>query len=278
MAIPLDQDLEKDVLYRLEKGFSDQQTAIQSTRDEVNTLKSNQNVMQRDMATLVGSIDKLAARFDETRKTNWPLLALLSGLLPLIIGGMGFFITSYTASAISPFQTQIAQVQTNVNTLSKQISDIASIQISRGKEISLIAQETTTNGEIIKRMTTNQERMSDQVVASAAADVASRTDRLQLNDRMKKLEDIVAHETADRRAQGAEFRVHLGEIEEQFHSVSNLENLRAAQQERLNALMWEKSHPGDRYPNGTFFPTSIFQGAGGAPVIADPPDTGSTGK
>ena len=63
-------------------------------------------------------------------------------------------------------------------------------------------------------------------------------------------------------------RVQIGEIEQQFHSVSNLDNLRAAQQERLNAMLWEKSHPGERYPNGTFFPTSIFQGNGGSPPLA----------
>ena len=86
---------------------------------------------------------------------------------------------------------------------------------------------------------------------------------------MKKMEDLYAQEAADRKSQLAQTRVQLSEVEQQFHSVSNLENLRAAQQERLNAMLWEKSHPGERYPNGTFFPSSIFQGTGGSPSMGN---------
>ena len=44
----------------------------------------------------------------------------------------------------------------------------------------------------------------------------------------------------------------MAEIEQQIHSVSNLENLRAAQQERLNSMLWEKSIPASAIPTAHF--------------------------
>lgn len=256
-----------DLLRRLEKGFQDQQNAFQQTRDDVNSLKSGYNVIQRDVMSISTAIERLVSRFEESRKTNWPLLAMGAGLLPIVIGGMAFFMTTFTQGAIAPVQSQVVQTETNVKTMTDQLRDLSAIEVSRGKDISLLAQTTTANSEIINRMTDRQRTVDDSLSKGAAADENSRSDRQQLNNRVQKLETEIANEMGERRAQSAETRIQLGEIEQQFHSVSNLENLRAAQQERLNSMLWEKSHPGERYPNGTFFPTSIFQGQGGAPPM-----------
>jgi chromosome segregation ATPase len=212
------------------------------------------------------------SRFEESSKTNWPLLALGAGLIPLMVGGMGYLMASYTANAVAPLQTQIVQIETGLKTAADQIKEVATIQAGRGKDLSLLGQTATTNSELLNRMIARQHDLEEKVAASTAADVNSRTDREQLNQRVAKLEQDFAKEMAERRANSAEVRIQLAEVEQQFHSVSNLENLRAAQQERLNAMLWEKSHPGERYPNGTFFPTSIFQGTGGAaPMISSAP-------
>lgn len=234
------------------------------TRDDVNILKTGYGVIQRDIMTMTAAIDKLVTRFEETRKTNWPLLALCAGLLPIVIGGIIFFMTSFVAGAVAPLQSHVVQIDVTVKSLADQVRDIATIETARGKDLSLLAQTATLNGETINRMLERQRLVDDSISKSTSADENSRTDRSQLNTRMSKIESQLASEVQERRTHSAETRVQLAEIEQQFHSVSNIANLRAAQQERMNSMMWEKTHPGERYPNGTFFPTSIFQGPGGA--------------
>lgn len=260
-------NIETDVMLRLEKGFTDQQLSFQNTRDDVNALKLSYSVMQRDMLNIGSSIEKLIARFEDSRKMNWPMLALLGGLLPIVIAGLGFFVTSYTAGAVAPVHTEMAQSQVAMKSLSEQVKEIAAIQNSRGRDLSVLAQAATTNTEVIGRLTTALHTVEQRVTADADSASNSRTDRTQLNERMKKVEEVLGTEITERRTANAQTRIQLGEVEQQFHSVSNLENLRHAQQERLNSMMWEKIHPGERYPSGTFFPTSIFQGTGGSPPL-----------
>lgn len=255
------------VFGRLEKGFQDQQLAFQSTRDDVTALKSGYIVIQRDVLNLTSIIEKLVARFEDTRKTNWPFLATTAGLLPLLIAGLGFFVTSYTTGSVAPIHAEIAQIQIIQKTLTEQVKDLDTVQTNRYRDMSILAQSTSVNAEALSRMTTTVHGLEEKTATSTAFDANSRTDRQQLNERVKKIEETFAAEVTDRRTQQAETKIQLGEVEQQFHSVSNMENLRAAQQERLNALMWEKVHPGDHYPASTFFPTTIFQGSGGSPLL-----------
>lgn len=256
-----------NILERLEKGFHEQQTAFMTTRDEVNTLKSAYNVIQRDIMSLANSVEKLVARFEDGNKTNWPMLALLAGMAPILIGGMAFFMTSFTANAVAPIHSEVVQTQTTMKALADQVKEIATIQNTRGGTLQNLSTTVASNHESISRMMERERRLEDQVAKSASSDDISRTDRVQLNDRVKKLEQQISSEIADRRQQSAEVRVQLGEIEQQFHSVSNLENLRAAYYNRNIAMLWEKTHPGERFPTDNFFPTSIFQGPGGAPSM-----------
>ncbi len=252
--------MEEDQIVTLEKSFS-------ATRDEVAILKGGFQVVQRDLVSLTSSIEKLVARFEDSRKVNWPMIALLVGLVPLLIAGLTFFTSSYTNSAIAPLTSQIAQLQSNENVLIAQVKDIATIQASRGRDISALAATSTTNSGLLERVIHDERDNDAKIMASNAADANSKVDREQLNNRMQKLESIVSIEMADRKEQAAGVRVQLSEVEEQFHSVSNLENLRAAQQQRFNTQLWEKAYPGERYPDITFFPTSIFQGPGGSATI-----------
>lgn len=259
-----------DVLSRLEHSFNEQQTSFLQTRDDVNSLKAGYNTIQRDIMQLGSSVEKLVSRFEDSNKTNWPLFAVIGGILPLVVAGFGFFMTSFTANAIAPIQSQQVQIESTMKNVQEQVKENETDLTSRGKEISLLTQTATANSEIIRRLVDGQRLLQDRTVASTEADANSRTDRQQLNSRVAKVEESIARNEGDRRADAAQTHVQLAEVEQQFHSVSNLENLRAAQQERLNSMLWEKSHPGERYPNGTYFPTSLFQGPGGSPAMVGP--------
>lgn len=217
-----------DMLQRIDADFARYRTEFQRTRDDVLQITSDltnlKTFVQNDISDLKSSINALATKLEEKSKTNWPAVALAISMVP----ALWLFVTTYTANAISPTNSA-----------------------------------TALNSEEIKRINGLQNTLQQEAAASTAADVNSRSDRAQLNERIQKLETTVSNDIADRRAAAAATKVSLAEIEGQFHALSNLDNLRAAQQERLNSLLWEKSHPGERYPNGTFFPTSIFQGPNG---------------
>jgi hypothetical protein len=178
-----------DFLHRLEGQY-------QRTRDDVNVLKSQQEVLQRDIGGLATNIQALTNKLDEKSRTNWPALGLAVAMFGISVPGLGWVTASYTNSALAP-----------------------------------IKNATDLNSETLRHF----------------------------DDRVRTIESGLSTEVADRRANQAATKVSLAEIESQFHALSNVENLRAAQQERFNSMLYETANPGKRYPNGTFFPTSIFQ-------------------
>jgi hypothetical protein len=229
---------EDEYRYEQRHFLSRFETAFQSTRDEVQALKQSYSVLQRDINNVAQEIKGFSAKLEEKSKANWPAIGLAVSLFAISVPGLGFVLTTYTAEAVAP--------------VARDVSLIGEIQKRRGETIAQLQSATQ---------------------ASLAADVNSRTDRVQLNDRVKWLETQLAAENADRRAGFAQLQTRLGEVETQFHAVSNLENLRAAQQQQINALVWDKSHPGEHYPAQTFFPTTIFQSGddGAPPLTAAPP-------
>jgi hypothetical protein len=211
-------------LQRLEGEFSRHRSEFQRTRDDVLALNGEisnlKTLVQGNIGDLRAAISGVITKFDEKSKTNWPAIALAVSMVPAV----WLFVTTYTQNALSP-----------------------------------TVAATSLNAEALKRQNEAITILQQSSAGSTSSDIASRADRQQLNDRLRLIEAELGKEIGDRRAISAEFRVSLAEIESQFHALSNLENLRAAQQEQLNALMWEKSHPGERYPNGTFFPAPVFR-------------------
>jgi septal ring factor EnvC (AmiA/AmiB activator) len=210
-------------LSRLERSFDLQEKEFQKTRDDVNALKTAQSVIQRDLGTLTSAIQSFSTKLDEQSRTNWPAIALAVTMFIAVVPGMGFLMANYTSTAMAP-----------------------------------LANASTLHTETIRRMGDQLSSLDAASASSQMADANSRTDRAQLNERLRLLEAQLNSEIAERRATGATVKAALAEIEGQFHAVSNLENLRAAQQERLNSMLYEAANPGKRYPNGTFFPTSLF--------------------
>lgn len=230
---------ETSLLNRLE-------SVLGQTRDNVTILQQGyaglqRNVdalseaTQRNISALSQDIKALSSKLEERSRANWPAIALAVSLFVFAVPGVGLYVSMETSSSVSP-----------------------------------IAAATAINSDSIRHLTDAVTVLQQMASSSTSADVNSRTDRAQLNDRVQKLESEFSLELANRRAAAAKTEIQLAEVEQQFHSVSNLENLRAAQQERLNSIMWEKSHPGERYPNTTWFPTSLFQGDGGSVPMVNP--------
>lgn len=207
---------------RLQRSFDTQEKQFQATRDDVNALKSSQIIVQRDLATLNNSINALAAKIEERSKTNWPALTIAASMSVPMVGLLGFVVTIYISAAMAPISTS-----------------------------------ATINAEKIAHLSDSMRVVEGSAIAGQAADANSRVDRAQLNDRLRAAEVGLATEISDRRSNTASTKVALAEVETQLRAICSTENLRAAQQERLNSLMWEKSHPGERYPNGTFFTPCI---------------------
>jgi hypothetical protein len=141
-----------------------------------------------------------------------------------MVPGIWLFVTTYTQNAIYPSVAAAALNATEI----RRLSDVV---VTLGQNVS----------------------------GSTAADVASRSDRGQLNERVHALEAEASKGSADLRATSAETKVSLAEIETQFHAASDIGNLRSIWQNRINSLLWEKVHPGEHYPAEAFFPTSVFK-------------------
>lgn len=217
------------IIDRFERAISGQNGSFQQAREDIGTLKLGFAVIERDVGKLTSNVDKLVAKLEDNKKLNWPVVAICLGALPFIIGGMTFAISSFTTAGVAP-----------------------------------VAQLVATNAEAIRRLTESEHTVEGLAIASTQADVNSKTDRSLLNERMALAETRAASEEAARRTDVAKIKSSMSQVEGQFHALSNLDNIRSSQQERLNSMMWEKSHPGEHYPNITFFPTSIFHGASGS--------------
>lgn len=206
-------------LRHMERTLYEREKEFQIIRDDVNGLKNQQLVIQRDINHVATNLQALGTKLEENAKPNYTAIGLAATMFLAVLGGM----SAYTSVSIAPVNSA-----------------------------------TAINGENVKHLTDAMRLVETQLAGNIALGASSTVDRAQTNERVHHLESALSTEVADRRAVMAAIKVSLAEVESQFHALSNTDNLRAAQQERLNSMLWEKSHPGDRYPNGTFFPTSIF--------------------
>jgi hypothetical protein len=199
---------------------------MSSEREQLMELKYQFANQEGQMSVLKERLSKLQKEVEEKGRTNWPVVISIMLLLPMISGFLVYVITSQINQAVAPLN-----------------------------------QTVTLNESELKRETDELAKVSAQSIASSVADQASLNDRLQLNERMRAAEAVSASDIAQRRGELAEISARLLETEQQFHSVSNIENLRWAEEIRVFALVWEKTFPGTHFPTDNFFPSSIFQTA-----------------
>lgn len=192
-----------------------------------NSVRSNEAAV-RVMAVRLEAMNKEAS---ERGKTNWPTIVSLALMLPTLSAILIYVITSQIEKATTPISQQLASVTVQQKSGTEQLN-----------------------------------RMSETSSVSTVADTTSRTDRAQLNERLRWLETSTTGDTATRRGQLAEITARLASIEQSFHSVSNVDNLRWSQQARENAIVYEKINPGSRYPMEAFFPSTPSQATSMQPL------------
>jgi hypothetical protein len=192
-----------------------------------NVLKFAAQQTTSELGKLSVAIAALSDKLEIKSRPNWPFMGTLIGaFIALMIafpGGALYIVRGDIEHATSPINSRLEAISANLNTQRQEIA-----------------------------------RLDSMVTGSAQADAQSRVDREQLNRRVENNQDNIAVLGTSVREMDARFSAALAEIESQFHSVSDIGNIHLAQQNRMNAIMWEKLNPGQRFPSDIFFPSSIF--------------------
>lgn len=159
-------------------------------------------------------------------ETNWPVWISAAFIAVSLVTGVWFVIGLKIDSANAPITLQLVQ----------QHSDIAAV--------------TSGLNGALERL-----RIAEtQASASSAADLASRGDRQQLNDRMRNSETADAAALAEQRATSLQFASKLVEIETQFRSISTVFNVQAEHTDQWFHVLYETVFPGKEYPTGHYRP------------------------
>ena len=208
---------------RLEGSFLNLEKAYAITREDTTALKFASQAMQGEISKLATAISTLSEKLESRSKPNLPFLGMLLTLMLAFPGGALYIVRGDIEHSISPLNAEIKALTVVVTGQRNEVS-----------------------------------RLDQLVTASTASDAQSRTDREQLNHKVAANDTKIADMAVTVQEMDARFSAALAEIESQFHSVSDVGNIHLAQQNRMNALLWEKVNPGQRYPSDIFFPSSIF--------------------
>jgi hypothetical protein len=231
----------------------------QKQRETIFTLANDLTGVRAATTALGAKLDGLTVSVQERSRTNWPLLLSLFAVMPMLAGVLVYVITSQINAAVSPITVRLSQVEISAAQVDRALAAQASLNTNDARDLTALNQQSTLLAVDVRRNADALKVVSDSVAASAFADGVSRTDRTQLNDRLRLVENTVSANEVQNRGQTAEVQARLLEVEQQFANVSNVMNIRAAEQNRVNAMTYEKTHPGERYPDSSFYPTSIFQ-------------------
>lgn len=160
------------------------------------------------------------SRFETITRPKWTLMASLFSIFLVVVGGAWVLTGLKVDAAVSP-----------VGLLTEQIKIQANLDTERLRIL-----ETSTAG-------------------SSQADATSKTDRSQLNERLRLVEAQVATSSGERQSQYAVMAAKLVEIETQFCASDIVRNLMHAQDMRITSLMWSKQNPGQKMPtDNAYYP------------------------
>jgi hypothetical protein len=177
------------------------------------------------------AIDVIAERVEQNRVTfearveaitrpKWTFMASVFSISLVLITGVWVLIGLKVDATVSPVGLVAREVEVKVNADTERLHTLETISAT-----------------------------------STQADVASRGDRSQLNDRLRAAETLVASNAGERRSQVAAMNAKLVEIETQFCASDIVRNLTHADDMRLTALMWAKLYPGEKLPtDNAFYP------------------------
>jgi hypothetical protein len=227
-----------DQMAEFRATMSDQVNRMIS-RQEFDMLRDSNNEKNEEArrttdARFDSELKPINARLDEVGRPNWALMASVASIFLVMVGGFWIGIGLKIEASVSPVTLDVAQLHAAVG-----------IDADRLRQIEL----TTSN--------------------STAADAQSRQDRIQLNDRMRAAESIIASSIGERRGQIATLTAKLVEIETQFCASDIIRNLMHAEDMRVTSLMWAKGFPGSTMPTDNPYYPSICNRSAGDPRVAE---------
>lgn len=168
-------------------------------------LEKTEQIKEEQSHKFDSVVKPLAIRLEQIGKPNWTVVISFLSVFFVMITGVWLVIGLKIDATVAPLQLGLAE-QTG--------GAAANNTLLRGLQIS---------GS-----------------ASAEADASSRTDRTQLNERVRSLENTVANDAGERRAQYGLLSAKLVEVETQFCSSDVVRNLMHANDLRLLAMLWHK--------------------------------------
>jgi len=191
------------------------------TREEAD---SSRNVLlekiEANRATLENRVEAevkpLQARLEEVGRPNWALMTSMASAAFLVVAAVWMIIGLKIDATMSPLALEQGQMRTALGVAQNQINSLNNL-----------------------------------ATASTAADSTSRSDRDQLNGRVRVLETSAAQRRTDLSVMNA----RMVEIETQFCARDSLSNLMHAADLRLFSMLWAKTFPNSRYPtDNAYYP------------------------
>lgn len=187
-------------------------------------------------------------------KPNWTILGTVASVGLATITGCWVLIGLKIDAALGPVSLSVEQIKVSNGSRDRQISD-------NGLLATRIAQETLTLTQQSAAQQANQNQLSERLhtvettsTTSSQADATSRTDREQLNNRMRMMENNIASESSERKSFEAALKSDQKESEAQFKGLSVLINLTKDHFSQLFGIIWAKVFPGQTLPATPYRP------------------------
>ncbi len=150
-------------------------------------------------------VKPIAARLEQIGKPNWMLIISFLSVFFVMITGVWLVIGLRIDATVAPLQLGLAE---HNGIITGDSGLLHTLQIA-----------TSTSTE---------------------ADASSRTDRIQLNDRLRAVESALAANSGEGRAEFSVISAKLVEVETQFCSSDMVRNLMHANDLRLFSIIWHK--------------------------------------
>jgi hypothetical protein len=207
------------------RGALIDQSARMITRQEFDTsrtaaLEKTEQLKIAQDARFDSEFKPMVGRLDQIGKPNWTLMISAISIFFVMITGVWLVIGLKIDATVAPLALGLAEQTGTV---------AANTAIIR-------AQQNAT-------------------LSSTEADAISRSDRAQLNERVRLMEATVSSNAGERRAQFGVMAAKLVEVETQFCGSDVVRNLMHANDLRLFSMLWHKAFPDTTLPtDNAFYP------------------------
>jgi hypothetical protein len=206
------------VLNGFREAMADQGSRMLTRQEAENNIKALQEKIDAHRAAMESRVEAeikpMQARLEEVGRPNWALMTSMASAAFLVVAAVWMIIGLKIDATMSPLALEMGQIR--------------------------VAQTTHTNSIT---------SLTNLATASTAADVSSRTDRDQLNLRMRAAETA----NSSRRTEHSVLEARMVEIETQFCARDIISNLMHANDLRLLSMLWRKTFDGSTYPTDNVF-------------------------